>query len=282
MDGLSPKSDTPSSFVMIHNNDTQIDESPQPPTHPNNPSTSSTMPCPHCNTINPSFFDSCTKCGNSLSSIATATTPNYENNDTQNPPEQPQEPLPPMSPPIPKSESQYQPEPPQYIISPRNVTIPPPATYPHQMQPPPYDPNFDNHNIAGNDTTCTQGQPQNPNPDPNGTAAVSETPGSWPSYSANQRAPELSHRYTQYDPNNAKAHHLNAPINNIYPTEEQLFGNFFIRTISNACSFIMVTLLSFHLWFTTSLHDEFQAAQTLSAMGMVNLYLCTSSIVNQT
>ena len=282
MDELSPTSDASSGFIMINNSNTPIEGSPQPPTHPNNPSstsTSSNMPCPHCNTVNPSFFDSCTKCGNSLS--PTITTPNHENNDNENPPEPAHEPMPPLSPPMPTSESQYQPEPPQYIIQPQDIASAPFVTQPHQTQPPPYNPNFDDNNIAGNNITYTQGQPQNPNAKgyqfqhntQKGTTA-SETPGSWEPYETNQREPELGHRYTQYNPNNATAYHLDAPSENLYPAEEQLFGKFFIRSISTACSLIIVTLLSFHLWFTKS-SDEFKAAHALSAMGMRNLYLFT-------
>ena len=291
MDGPPPTNNASPDFIMVNSDNTPVEGSPQPPTHPNNPSTvsslNSNIQCPHCNTINPSFFDSCTKCGNPLT-FNTSSTPMGNGVDHK---EDEENPPPPPQPPMPPSESQYQPEPPQYIITqPKQSiidqsqgTIAQADPYP-QAQPPPFNPAFDN-------TTAGQQQPPTQylsatrlefeHNTPRGTAA-SDTPGSYAPYETQQQQePELGHRYTQFNPNNANAYHLNAPVDSLYPTEEQLFGNFFIRTISIASSLIAVTLLSFHLWFATPLLDDFTAAQDLSAMGMIHCILIIKKETNQ-
>ena len=209
MDGPPPTNNASPDFIMVNSDNTPVEGSPQPPTHPNNPSTvsslNSNIQCPHCNTINPSFFDSCTKCGNPLTFNTSTPMGNGVDHkeDEENPP-------PPPQPPMPPSESQYQPEPPQYIIQPHIASQPKQSIidqsqgtiaqadpYP-QAQPPPFNPAFDN-------TTAGQQAPTQylsatrlefEHNTPRGTAA-SDTPGSYAPYQTQQQEPELGHRYTQ-------------------------------------------------------------------------------------
>jgi len=92
-------------------------------------------------------------------------------------------------------------------------------------------------------------------------------------------APELGQRYSsQYHP--AAYHgHLAAPTEgDIYRAEEQLFGNFFIRTLGISVALLLLALLSFGVWFDgndnsiSSLGSKFKAALGLCGTGLLFIF----------